>query len=124
MHSPTRNRPTPARLYEAAAIGYSSHMKTATLTETKNNLSALIDQVRHGETILILDRGRPVARISSILTEESDSSEGRVERLERQGILRRATATKPAGPSDWRRPRATGGGSVVSALLEERRSGR
>ena len=41
--------------------GYSSHMKTATLTETKNQLSALIDQVRHGETILILDRGRAVA---------------------------------------------------------------
>jgi len=36
-------------------IGYSSHMKRATLTETKNNLSALVDQVQHGETILILD---------------------------------------------------------------------
>ncbi|MCP3964406.1 MAG: type II toxin-antitoxin system Phd/YefM family antitoxin [bacterium] len=34
-------------------------MKTAALTETKNNLSVLIDQVRHGETILVLDRGRP-----------------------------------------------------------------
>jgi len=30
-------------------------MKRATLTETKNNLSALVDQVQHGETILILD---------------------------------------------------------------------
>ena len=38
-------------------------MKRATLTDTKNNLSALVDQVQHGETILILDRGRPVARL-------------------------------------------------------------
>jgi hypothetical protein len=32
-------------------------MKKATITEAKNQLSALIDQVRHGETIVITDRG-------------------------------------------------------------------
>ncbi len=57
--------------------GYSSHMKRATLTETKNNLSALVDQVRHGETILILDRGRPVARLECVLGDAEDP-EGRL----------------------------------------------
>ncbi len=99
-------------------------MKTATLTETKNSLSALIDQVRHGETILILDRGRPVARLASVIAEESSTPEGRVARLERQGILRRAKA--PKAPDLFRRPRPTAheSASIVAALLEERRSGR
>ena len=39
-------------------IGYSSQMKRDTLTDTKKNLSAFVDQVQHGETILILDCGR------------------------------------------------------------------
>ncbi len=99
-------------------------MKTATLTETKNRLSALIDRVRHGETILILDRGRPVARLASVIAEESSTPEGRVARLERRGILRRATAPKTPDLFHRPRPRARENASVVAALLEERRSGR
>lgn len=99
-------------------------MKTATLTETKNSLSALIDQVRHGETVLILDRGRPVARLASVLSEESESPEGRVSRLERQGVLRRARAAKSSDLFVRPRPRAAEGASVVEALLEDRRGGR
>ena len=99
-------------------------MKTATLTETKNGLSALIDQVRHGETILILDRGRPVARLTSVLAEESSSAEGRAERLERQGILHRAAAPKSSGLFDRPRPRPREGASILTELLEERRSSR
>lgn len=53
-------------------------MKRATLTETKNHLSALIDRIRHGETVLILDHGRPVARLVPVLTEESEAPQGRV----------------------------------------------
>jgi prevent-host-death family protein len=99
-------------------------MKTATLTETKNHLSSLIDQVRHGETILILDRGRAVARLASVLAEESAAPEGRVERLERQGLLHRAQASK--GPDLFQRPRpvAREGASVLEELLDERSSGR
>ena len=105
-------------------ISYSSQMKTATLTETKNQLSSLIDQVRHGETILILERGRPVARLTSVLAEESPSPEGRVDRLERQGLLRRARAPKTAELFRRPRPTAREGGSILEALLDERRSGR
>jgi prevent-host-death family protein len=98
-------------------------MKRATLTETKNNLSALIDQVRHGETILVLDRGRPVARIESALTEREDAT-GRLARLERAGIVRRATSTAPRDLLHQAPPRAAKGASVLAALLEEREEGR
>lgn len=99
-------------------------MKTATLTETKNQLSSLIDQVRHGETILILDRGRAVARLTSVLAEESSSPDGRVDRLERLGILHRAHGPRPPDLFARPRPRAREGASVLEVLLEERRSGR
>jgi prevent-host-death family protein len=102
--------------------GYSSQMKRATLTETKNNLSSLVDQVQHGETILILDRGRPVARLESVLGEEDDP-EGRLARLERQGLLRRAAAPLPREILESKPPRPSGG-SALAALLAERRDGR
>jgi prevent-host-death family protein len=98
-------------------------MKTATLTETKNNLSALVDQVQHGESILILDRGRPVARLESALTEGADP-EGRLARLERQGLLRRATAPLPSEVLRAQPPRPAAGASALQALLAERREGR
>ncbi|RME21268.1 MAG: type II toxin-antitoxin system prevent-host-death family antitoxin, partial [Deltaproteobacteria bacterium] len=41
-------------------------MKTASITQTKNQLSALIEQVKRGETVLILDRGKPVARLVAV----------------------------------------------------------
>lgn len=53
-------------------------MKTATITEAKNGLSALIDRVRAGESILILDRGRPVARLEPAV--QVDDPQGRLAR--------------------------------------------
>ena len=38
-------------------------MKSASVSEAKNGLSALLDEVRRGETVLITHHGRPVARI-------------------------------------------------------------
>ena len=41
-------------------------MKTATITQTKNQLSLLIDAVKQGETVIILDRNIPVARLEPV----------------------------------------------------------
>lgn len=98
-------------------------MKRATLTDTKNNLSALVDQVQHGETILILDRGRPVARLESMLG-SGDDPEGQLARLERQGLLRRATASLPREILMTTPPQPSEGASALEALLDERRNGR
>ena len=97
-------------------------MKRATLTETKNNLSALVDQVQRGETILILDRGRPVARLESVVGEEDP--EGRLARLERQGLLRRGSAPLPREILMKKPPKPAAGASALEALLTERREGR
>jgi prevent-host-death family protein len=98
-------------------------MKKASLTETKNNLSAIIDQVRQGETIVILDRGRPIARIESILSTEVEPS-GRLARLERSGIVRRPKKKLTAKFLQSKPPRPQSGASALKALLDERRGGR
>lgn len=97
-------------------------MKKASLTETKNRLSALIDEVREGESILVLDRGRPVARIESVVGDQV-APPGRLERLERKGLVRRAS--KPgSAPLEGNPPKLTGEPGALQALLGERETGR
>ncbi|HTY79325.1 MAG TPA: type II toxin-antitoxin system prevent-host-death family antitoxin [Candidatus Bathyarchaeia archaeon] len=98
-------------------------MKTATITQAKNQLSALIDRARHGETIVITDRGRPVARLVPALTVADDPA-GRLARLERRGGLRRAVAPPPRAQILRKLPRMKQPAGVLEALLEERREGR
>jgi len=104
--------------------GYIGYMKKASISETKNHLSELIDAVRHGETVLILHRRRPVARLEPVAGPGNTEIEGRLERLERSGIVRRGhpgpwseTVKKPP-------PRPRGRVSPVQMLIEERREGR
>lgn len=96
-------------------------MKTATVTEAKNGFSALIDRVKAGETVTILDRGTPVARLEPVVSHPAQ--EGRLQRLSRAGIVRlpdhqapHDLAQLPAAPIS--------ASSVVAALLEERRTSR
>ena len=113
----------PANWSAVFQFGYNKQMKRATLTETKNNLSALVDQVRQGESILILDRGRPVARLESVLGGEADP-EGRLARLERQGLIRRGRTRSLDALLQQPPPRPAAGASALRELLDERRGGR
>jgi prevent-host-death family protein len=97
-------------------------MRTATITEMKNRLSAYLERVRAGESVLILDRGVPVARLEPVAA--SEDPVGRGERLERAGILKPAVAAPPLELVRAAGPRPTHGASAVAALLEERRSDR
>lgn len=95
-------------------------MKTASITEAKNGLSALIDRVRAGESVLITDRGTPVARLEPVAG--FPDPDGRISRLERAGLIRRGTGPVPLdelGPA----PNLPEGVSLVATVLEERRSG-
>ena len=65
-------------------------MENATITEVKNRFSSFLDKVKQGESILITERGRPVARLESALAACPDDIEGRLGRLERVGLVRRA----------------------------------
>ncbi len=94
-------------------------MKVATITETKNQLSALLDLVRNGEVVQISDRGTPVAQLKSVVEDGPDrDSAGRLARLVRSGVVCRGTAHGKC--LDGRPPRAEEGASIVDALLGER----
>ncbi len=41
-------------------------MTKTSITDLKARLSAYLDIVRHGEEVLVTDRGRPIARISPV----------------------------------------------------------
>ena len=97
-------------------------MRRATITEAKNGLSALIDRVRAGETILITDRGVPVARLEP--SPPSDDWDAHIARLERQGLVRRGKRRPSLEILKEPPIKLVGGASVVEALLEERRTGR
>ncbi len=74
-------------------------MKTVTFTEFRKNASEVLDLVEQGETIRILRHGKAIARI---VPAESDE-----------------------GQPTWKRPGprlVTIGGSLSSAIVEERRS--
>lgn len=98
-------------------------MLTASISEAKNKLSALLDRVRAGETILILDRGVPVAELGPA---RELSDDARIARLERAGILRPPKRRRPDRSTllDEPPPGPPGGTGALEALLEERREGR
>lgn len=97
-------------------------MKTATITEVKNGLSAYLDRVRQGESVVILDRGIPVARLEPVRSTEDAT--GRVQRLQRAGVVEAARSDTPLKRLRVPGPTPERNASAVRALLEERREGR
>lgn len=104
---------------------YYSYMKKASVADMKNNLSRYLAYVRRGGRVTIYNRETPVAELVPARTAGSDEPRDRlaasVERLAREGIVRRgsgeavaALLEPPAGPPS----------GVLDALLEERASGR
>lgn len=94
--------------------GYYSYMKRAGIAELKNNLSRYLDQVKNGESILVLDRNHPVAQIIALQkaargTEQDD----RLARLERKGLIRRGSG----GSGQWLAKRRLVNGHLGSGLL-------
>ena len=98
-------------------------MKRANISTTKNNLSKLIDEVRGGEAIVIVDRDVPVARLEPV--GGFDRFTGRIPALARDGIV-----SLPPVQLDTQRflarekAQLTKGASAVNAVLKERAEGR
>jgi prevent-host-death family protein len=97
-------------------------MKRASVTEAKNRLSALLDRVRHGETVIIEDRGIPVAQVSPLATSGAVADRERLARLERQGILR-PPAGRPARRPLPPPPRPSRDVALSQLVAIERREG-
>ncbi len=95
-------------------------MEKATISELRKHLGAYIEKVRAGESVLILDRNRPVARLVGVAAQEP--ADDWLARLESEGLLRRATGPIPKELLE--EPPAKPGKSVLEALIEGRRSDR
>jgi len=97
-------------------------MKSVKIAELKNRLSHYLRRVQRGESILVCDRDRVIARIERVGAHapvpEQDAAW--LTRLEQRGVLRRGTG---APTREWmaRKPRVAA--DVVAALLQERAEG-
>jgi len=97
-------------------------VKTVKIAELKNRLSYYLRRVQRGESILVCDRDRVIARIERVASRASGSEHDRewLDRLERRGIIRRGTGKLPG---EWLRRRPTVAADVVAALLKDRDEG-
>lgn len=97
-------------------------MKRASVTETKNGLSALLERVRRGETVVVEDRGIAVAQIGPIAGLPGGDRD-RVARLVRQGVLRPAAGRVPSRLLLEPPPHAARRVELSRLAVDERRSG-
>jgi prevent-host-death family protein len=88
----------------------------------KAELSRYLDAVKHGQEVVITERGQPVAKLVPLPA--ADRAETRRERLARAGLLKLGRGR--VRPSLRRLPKgpARVGDAVLAALLEERAEGR
>lgn len=98
-------------------------MKTVKIAELKNRLSYYLRRVRQGESILVSDRDRVIARIDRVSSDAGlpGSDAEWLDRLERRGAVRRGCGKLSP---QWFARRPAVGVDVVAALLQEREEGR
>jgi len=94
-------------------------VKQVKVSELKNQLSRYLDYVRHGETVLVLDRKIPVAELRPF---SGKVSNGKLAALERKGLIRRGGSRLPK--KFFKEILGGKRSGVLKALLEERDQGR
>ena len=98
-------------------------MKTTNVSRAKRDLSQLLRLVERGETILIVRRGKPVARLSPAGAAETED-DLILRRLEVEGTIRRAAEAPDIAVLDEPAPHVGEHGSLLRALIAERDEGR
>lgn len=91
----------------------------ARISELKNRLRYYLGRVRRGESILVVDRDRVIARIEpagSAGSEQTNDSD-QLDNLERRGAVRRGRGPLPR---KWLAGRPQVKADVIRALLDER----
>ncbi len=96
-------------------------MTRAPISDLKARLSRYLDMVRAGEDIIVTDRGKPIARITSI--DDRLQIEGRLDRLVRTGEVRPPLREDALDLGQLTRP-ADPEGRARALLLKERAEGR
>jgi prevent-host-death family protein len=95
-------------------------MKTASVSELKSRLSEFLRQVRGGNSVMVMDRGRPVALLGPY--QGAAGADGDLAELRDAGLVRVGSDQIPR--DYWTLPLAEDPeGWVLKALLEEREEG-
>jgi prevent-host-death family protein len=92
-------------------------MKTKTVgaRELKTRLGSYLRQVREGKTLIVTDRGEPVAELRPI-SSQSSGEEATLEKLAALGIITHLNKS----PLSHLRPVESTGPSVADAVVEDR----
>ena len=99
-------------------------MHKANISYTRNHLSEMLSRVREGETILIVDRQQPVARLEPVAGTSAQGLPWQAD-LVRRGLVspaRNPLVAKALGALPL--PKVRGGGDILDAHLAEREEGR
>ena len=91
-------------------------MKQVGVRELKNSLSAYLRRVKKGETVIVTERGKPVAVLKR---EPSDPLQRRLEALQEKGLIRLGEGGKLRGLGMKRKK--VKGSPLSDAVLEDRR---
>lgn len=94
-------------------------MKKANISYLRNHLSKVIAGVREGDSVVILDRDTPVARLEPYRSAPGGGSV-RLDELERLGLVRRGLPDAQPLPAPLRTRKPV---DAVALLLSERREG-
>jgi len=95
-------------------------MERTTITQLRSDLDGYLEKVRNGESLLVLDRGRPIACLNGM--DEQSRFDDRLARLESEGLVRRAVRPFPRELIE--KPPPKPGKSMLEALTGERAVGR
>lgn len=100
-------------------------MKVAGISEFKAKLSEYLAAVEAGHEVLVTDHDRPVARVIRAGGRGAGRAEedGRLDRLERAGVVRVGSGAIPDSFWSLSRPRDADS-AILEALLDERSGGR
>ena len=99
-------------------------MNTANISYTRNHLSEMLSRVREGETILIVDRQQPVARLEPVNGPSAHGLPWQAD-LVRRGLVRRGRGHLDTQAFDaLPLPSPAAGGDILDAILAEREEGR
>jgi prevent-host-death family protein len=83
------------------------------ISELRAHLGDWLDRARHGQDVVVTDRGVPVARLVGVHATDT------IERLTREGAISPPTSIKRPRASDL--PRVRSRGSVSELVGEQRR---
>ena len=99
-------------------------MNVANISYARNHLSELLNRVREGETIIIVDRHTPVARLEPPAKSGGVGPKWKTD-LVRRGVVRPA-ARRPSAKAlrAVPLPSARDGGDILATLLAEREESR